>query len=79
MTPFKRLVAISTLLVSLSGAALAGDTLTPPFAVPDPPAECTTDCSGPAASTPAQPAEDSLFYIVTEATIFANWVAMSIL
>lgn len=79
MTRLRRLVAISTLMVSLSGVALAGDTLTPPIAPPPPPAEWTTDCSGTAVTTPAQPAEDSSVDIVTEVAIFASWFAMSIL
>lgn len=80
MTRFRRLVAVSILMVSLFGVALAegGATQGPPVAPPAPP-ECNTDCSGTAASTPAQPAEDSSVDIVTEVAIFASWFAMSIL
>jgi len=80
MTKLRRLVAISILTVSLFGVALAdgGATQGPPAPVP-PPAECTMDCSGTAASTPAQPAEDPSVDIVTEAAMFASWFVMSIL
>lgn len=79
MTRLRRLVAISTLVVSLFGVALAGDTQTPPLAPPDSLATSTTDFSGTAASTPAQPAEDSSVDIGTEAAMFAAWFVMSIL
>lgn len=75
MTRLRQLVAISILVVSLSGVALAGDTLTPPIALPG----CATEYSGTAASIPAQPNQDSSVDIVTEAAIFASWFAMSIL
>lgn len=78
MKRLRGLVAISTLMVSLSALALAGETLTPPAAPPSS-AESTTDCSGTAASTPAQPAEDSSVDIATEVAIFATWLALSIL
>jgi hypothetical protein len=55
MKELRRLVAVSILMVSLSGVALAegGDTHGPPLAPPAPPAECTTDCSNSAVTSPA--------------------------
>lgn len=78
MTQLRRLVAISILTVSLSGVALAdgGDTQTPPQAPSPPPAECTTDCSGAAPSTPAP---DSTVDIVATAEMLAVWLVTSIL
>ena len=77
MKELRRLLAISILMVSLFGAALAegGDTHGPPAPAP----ECSADCSSTAASIPAQPAEDSTADIVTPTELFAAWFAMSIL
>lgn len=75
MSRLRRLVAISTLMVSLSALALAGETLTPPVA-PPPPAEFTTECSETEASTPVQ---SSSVDIVTEATMMlAGWLEAAI-
>jgi hypothetical protein len=76
MTQLRRLIAISILMVSLFGVALAdgGATQGPPLAPPAPPAECTTGCSE-TAYTQAQPTQDSSVDFVTEATTrFAAWL-----
>jgi hypothetical protein len=54
MKEFRRLLAISILLVSLSGVALAdgGDTQGPPLAPPPPAGECTADCTNSAVTSP---------------------------
>lgn len=79
MTLLRRLVAISILMVSLSGAALAegGDTHGPPAPPPAPP-ECA-DYSGIEASTQIEPAQVSTVDIVTTAEVFAAWLAQTIL
>jgi hypothetical protein len=81
MKELTRLVAISILMVALSGVALAdgGETEGPPLAPPAPPAECTTDCSSTAASTPTQPTQNPTVDIITTAEMFATWLATSIL
>jgi hypothetical protein len=81
MTKLTRFFATCLLVVSISAVALAdgdGGTVQGPPA-PPPAAQCDTDCSSPEASAPAQPAEDLSVDIVTEATLFASWFAMSIL
>ena len=81
MTTLRRLLAICVLTVSLSGVAVAdgGETQGPPLLSAPPAPECITDCSDASGSTPDQPAEEPSVDIVTEAVIFANWLAMSIL
>lgn len=55
MKELRRLVAISILMIALSGVALAdgGSTQGPPLAPPAPVEECTTNCSNSAATSPA--------------------------
>jgi len=79
MTPLKRLVAVSILVVSASSVAFGGDTQGPPLASPLPPTECVSEGVGTAAFPAAQPADGLSFDIVTEATIVASWLAISIL
>ena len=79
MKELRRLVAISIVMVSLFGVALAegGDTHGPPAAPPAPP-ECTADCSTTEVST-TQPAQDSTVDIATTAEVYAVWLATLIL
>jgi hypothetical protein len=53
MKELRRLVAISILMVSLFGVALAdgGETQGPPLPPPPPAAECTADCSNSAVTS----------------------------
>ena len=77
MTRLRRLFAISILIVSLTGIALAdgGETQGPPAPTP----ECGTDCSGIEASMQMQTAQDSTVDIVTTADMLAAWFAQMIL
>jgi len=55
MKELRRLIAISILMVSLFGVALAdgGDVQGPPLAPPPPAAKYTADCSNSAVTSPA--------------------------
>ena len=80
MTQLRRLVAISILMVSMFGVALAdgGATQGPPAAPPAPP-ECNADCSGIDASAQVQPEQNSSVDIVTEATtMLTRWLEAAI-
>ena len=83
MTQLRRLVAISILVVSLFGVAMAdgGNTQGPPVAAPDPTIGCmTTDCAGPEVSVvPQQPVQDFSGVIVTVATtMLGTWLEAAI-
>ncbi|MDX6557864.1 MAG: hypothetical protein QOF72_913 [Blastocatellia bacterium] len=77
MTQLRRLVAISILVVSLFGVAMAegGDVQVPPVPAPVPPAgSITTDCAGTEVSVPPQPGlSGDIITIAT--TMLDTWLA----
>jgi hypothetical protein len=77
MMHLRRLVAISILVVSLFGAAMAegGDTQVPPVPAPVQPAgSITADCAGTEVSVPQQPGL-SVDIVTIATTMLDTWLA----
>jgi hypothetical protein len=79
MTQLRCLVAVSILVVCLSGVAVAdgGEVQGPPLAPPDSAPQCTaTNCAGTEVSVPQQQEQSLLVDIVTEGTTMLDtWLA----
>ena len=77
MKELRRLVAISILMVSLFGVALAdgGETQGPPLAPPPPAVECTADCAN-SAVTSLTPTSDVTTDLVNN---IVTWLVKAIL
>jgi hypothetical protein len=82
MTQLRRLVAISILVVSLFGVAMAdgGDVQVPPVPAPVPPAgSTTTDCAGTEVFVQPQQGQDLSVAIITQATtMLTGWLEAAI-
>jgi hypothetical protein len=76
MTKLTRFFGTCVLVVSLSGAALAGDTMTPP-APPPPPLQISSN-GGTEAPALQQPGQDLNGDLVTALDTLASWLVASI-
>jgi hypothetical protein len=78
MSKLTRFFGTCVLVVSLSGIAFAGDTLTPPVP-PPPPAECTSESTGTEATAPALTVLDFSTDMTGFAQMFVSWLGAPIL
>jgi hypothetical protein len=75
MTKLSRFFGTCVLVISLSGAALAGDVMTPPA---PPPSQLSSNCPGTEAPALQQPGQDLSGDLVTAIDTLASWLVASI-